>query len=62
MASWNKLSEKKKAYMFMVTTMKKEPAYSAWQLKLKIKTTKRKRKKKKLSFPYARCISDELKL
>lgn len=46
----------------MVTTMKKEPAYSAWQLKLKIKTTKRKRKKKKLSVPYARCISDELKL
>ena len=46
----------------MVTTMKKEPAYSASQLKLKIKTTKRKRKKKKLSVPYARCISDELKL
>ena len=46
----------------MVTTMKKEPAYSAWKLKLKIKTTKRKRKKKKLSVPYARCISDELKL
>ena len=46
----------------MVTTMKKEPAYSARQLKLKIKTTKRKRKKKKLSVPYARCIWDELKL
>ena len=49
MASWNNLNENKGLHG-MLTTMKKEPAYSAWQLKLKIKTRKRK-KEKSQAFP-----------